>query len=257
MKTDKETRYKRVLEFHLEWIQKRKVSLDNKEYLTIEGSRYTPEQIKRNFIESVAEHSLNAVKYLLVLNQKAEALEYLNQSAKYYEKTLLMNIELKTGSFVHFWTAIDVSIINSDEVLMKRIASLISGADDLSFVDLYELMDAYLRVQCGFILDDNEAVEKHLEELKKYEPTWKKFGDYEGQYDVYHGIYVKDKEQLLRGLLRMMDIFKHRNPQLMQDPWFLEGAAILKMAEMKGLHVDVKEDIPAKYHKYLPMALFE
>lgn len=180
MDKKKKEKFRRWLGIRLERITKYQEKIDSKGYLTIEGSCYTPEQIKRNYLEMVADDSLAAAKYSLALSWKAEALKYLNQSVEYYEKTLPMNIEMKkTAAYVILWTSLAAAIVNGNESSMKRIANLLAGTD-LSFAGLYELMDAYLRVQCGFILDDSEAVEKHLEDLKRYEPTWKKYGDYEG-----------------------------------------------------------------------------
>jgi len=256
MKTEDKTKIEKAMKFCLYMIAKNKEYIENKQYARIKGSPASPEAILRNYLSTIADNACEVGQYLLLLGKKEEAMEYLRESAEYYEKTIRMSIELGGGEYPDFWQGIDTAIITGDEERMKNIASMIIDTD-LSITYMYPLMKSYVLLQCAMILGKEEDVKKYLDELKTYEKTWKNHQDYEGQYDVYHGILTGNKEQFLKGIIRMLEIFKRRNAQLKFDPWFLEGTARIKLAQMNGLSIDVKNDIPKRFHTVLPMLLFE
>lgn len=217
---------------------------------------HPPARIHRNYTSVLANKNLKVGQYHILLNKKAEAMESFRESTKLFFEAISITIEISQGEHPDFWRGLSTAIITGDDELMKRVASIITGTD-LSIVNMYDLMIAYVQVQCNMILNDTLKTKMYLEQLKQYERKWKKHSDYEGQYNAYHGIFINDKSQFLKGITRMLDIYKNRNAQFKDDPWFLEGTAIFRLAMMRGLDINVKDDIPEKYHKYLPMILFE
>ena len=120
-----------------------------------------------------------------------------------------------------------------------------------------EIFESYLDCMAPLLREEYELVLERLPRLRKWEELdWKETEFYEGPSDCVEGIVRKDKMLFLKGLLRILEIFKRRSAKRKSIQHCSLAITMFILGQRRGFDITLK-DIDEKYRTFIPEILVE
>jgi len=118
---------------------------------------------------------------------------------------------------------------------------------------LFKVLDC----MSSLLVRDYETALKRLKRYREWEEKdWRETKFYEGIADSIEGIARADKPLFLKGLNRVLEIFKRRNSQLKDIPICTDAVTLFILARERGLDISL-DDLPEKLRMFIPRVLVE
>lgn len=206
-----------------------------------------------NLSNATASQSIS-IKYLLLLNKK-EAMHWAEQAALYFKKSAESGLIQGNIEYSSWLSTLEMAIISCNKKLIEDVASPISKLEQIG----PEICDYYLKSISNIILYRDREALNYVGNLERIEgKQFRRFkGWFEGPGTALKGILLNDKILVVKGVTRVLQIFKNRiRGRDHKLPLCIPAIVLLILARDRGITIK-KEDVDEKLRGYIPWILLE
>jgi len=214
--------------------------------------RELPENQRDNFYSLFGVLSKSIAQNYLLLNNKSEARYWFIESAQYYYKFQNLAGYSDIESLPMLYSAILSENMDAKHMCAEAILKM-NLKQDIKADIVYK---AVLSLAYAIMKKENESLD-HINKLAQSERKyWKKVtGSYEGLAKALDGIVNHNKEMVLEGITRILELFKKRKTRS-EELLCIDAIALILLARDYDIKIYLKE-IDVKFRSLVPTVVFE